>query len=346
MDKDNFNKKLQEEIEAISIEAKSRGFGVSKRIIYKTDFTTIVVHAFLIPREDGTIHHFDLKINKYKRKRKNDPWEPVIDELEEHDHGIFQSLKLDAGNGEAVKNLTEFLNAQFKTIGKKIEKKKIIIDNPEDIDISLIKKLDKKKLQSINSLVSVKALEDILKNWKNNKTNDNEEFWINLFQNNSWILSQIFSCPFIHIGTKFYCGGKEDDDRGGVKGDLLYKNNLTGSLAFIEIKTPETKIISKKYRGDDNRKENIIYSMSDDLTGGVNQVLNQRKVYQQHFGDNNGKILHNSKCILIIGKIENLDVGMKRSFEFYRSSLREVEIITYDELFDRISALLNFLKEN
>lgn len=189
-------------------------------------------------------------------------------------------------------------------------------------------------------------LEDILKNWENNKINDNEELWINLFQNNSWIFSQIFSCPFIHIGTKFYCGGKEDDDRGGVKGDLLYKNNLTGSLAFIEIKTPKTKIISKKYRGDDCRKENIIYSMSDDLTGGVNQVLNQRKVCQQYFGDNNGKILHNAKCILIIGKIENLDVGMKRSFEFYRSSLREVEIITYDELFDRISTLLNFLKEN
>jgi len=346
MDKDNFDKKLQEEIDSISIEAKSRSFGVSKKIIYKTNFITIVAHAFHIPREDGTIHHFNLKINKYKRKRKNDPWEPVIDELEEHDHGIFQSLKLDAGDGEAVKNLTEFLNAQFEAIGKKIEKKKIIIDNPEDIDISLIKKLDKKKLQSINSLVSVKVLEDILKNWENNKTNDNEEFWINLFQNNSWILSQIFSCPFIHIGTKFYCGGKEDDDKGGVKGDLLYKNNLTGSLAFIEIKTLETKIISKKYRGDDDRKENIIYSMSDDLTGGVNQVLNQRKVYQQYFGDNNGKILHNAKCILIIGKIENLDVGMKRSFEFYRSSLREVEIITYDELFDRISTLLNFLKEN
>ena len=148
MDKDNFNKKLQEEIDAISIEAKSRGFGVSKKIVYKTDFTTIVVHAFHIPREDGTIHHFNLKINKYKRKRKNDPWEPVIDELEEHDHGIFQSLKLDAGNGEAVKNLTEFLNAQFEAIGKKIEKKKIIIDNPEDIDISLIKKLDKKSCKA------------------------------------------------------------------------------------------------------------------------------------------------------------------------------------------------------
>jgi len=346
MTQDNFDKKLQEEIDAISIEAKSRGFGVSKKIFYRTDFTTIVAHAFHIPREDGTIHHFDLKINKYKRKRKSEPWEPVMDEIEEHDHGIFQSLKLDAGNGKAVKNLAEFLNSQFKAIGKKIKKRKIIIDNPEDIDITLIKKLDRKKLESINSLVSVKSLEDILKDWNSNKTNDDEEFWISLFQGNSWILSQIFSCPFIHIGTKFYCGGKEDDDRGGVKGDLLYKNNLTGSLAFIEIKTPETKIVSKKYRGMESGRENVIYSMSDDLTGGITQVLNQRKVYQQYFGDNDGKILHNAKCILIIGKIESLDNDMKRSFELYRSSLKEVEIITYDELFNKISTLLEFLRKS
>lgn len=344
MNQDNFDKKLQEKIDAVSIVAKSKGFAVSQQTVYKTNFTTIVAHAFHIPRENGTIHHFDLTINKYKRKRKAEQWEDVIDEFEDHDHGVFQSLKIDAGNGDAVKNLAEFLNTQFETIGQKIKKNKLIIDNPEDIDISLIKKLDRKKLQEINSLVSVKNLEDILYFWENNKLNDDEEFWQTLFQKYSWILSQIFSCPFIQIGTKFYCGGKEDDDKGGVKGDLLYKNNLTGSLAFIEIKTPGTKIISKKYRGDEKEKENIIYSMKDDLSGSVNQVLNQRKVYHQSFGDSNGKILHNAKCILIIGYLEDLDPDMKKSFELYRSSLREVEIITYDELFERTSTLLNFLK--
>jgi len=61
MDQNNFDIKLNEEIEAISIDAKSRGFGVSKQVIYKTDFTTIIAHAFHIPKKDGTIHHFDLK---------------------------------------------------------------------------------------------------------------------------------------------------------------------------------------------------------------------------------------------------------------------------------------------
>jgi len=346
MVQNDFDKKLQEKIDVISIEAKSRGFAVSSEIIYKTYFTTVVAHAFHIPKQDGTIHHFDLTINKYKRKRKTDPWKPVVDEIEEHDHGDFQSLKIDCGNGKAVKNLAEFINAQFEAIGQKIEKKKVIIDNPEDIDISLIKKLDRKKLQEINSLVSLKSLDDILKIWENYKTNSNEAFWQNLFQSNSWILSQIFSCPFIKIGSKFYCGGKEDDDRGGVKGDLLYRNNLTGNLAFIEIKTPESEVIFKQYRGEEEGKENVIYSMSEDLTGGINQLLNQRKVYLRTHGDHEGKFLHNAKCVLIIGKIEKLDEDMQKSFELYRASLREVEVITYDELFERISALITFLKKD
>jgi len=87
-----------------------------------------------------------------------------VDDVEQDDQGDFQSLKIDAGNGEAVKKLTEFLNAQYKAIGQKIEKKKVIIDSPEDFDFSFIKHLNQKKLKNIDSLVSVTRLENILKN--------------------------------------------------------------------------------------------------------------------------------------------------------------------------------------
>lgn len=345
MNQNNFDLKLNEEIEAISIDAKSKGFGVSRQVIYRTDFTTIVVHAFHIPKKDGTIHHFDLKINKYKRKKTTESWEAVVDEAEEHFHGDFLSMKIDAGNGEAVKKLTEFLNAQYQAIGQKIQKKKVIIDNPEDIDLSLIRRLDPNKLKNIDSLVSVTRLENILNEWDKNKDNDDENFWQKLFQDNAWILSQIFSCPFILIGKKFYCGGKEDDDRGGVKGDLLYRNDLTGNLAFIEIKTPKKPIIGGIYRGDEEGKENIIYSMSDEVTGGINQVLNQRKVYLQTHGDNKEKFLHNAKCILIIGNVGNLNPDRKKSFELFRSYSKDVEIVSFDELFGKIKMFLSLLKE-
>ncbi|NQU83694.1 MAG: DUF4263 domain-containing protein [Parcubacteria group bacterium] len=346
MEQNNFDQKLDEEIEAISIEAKSRGFGVSDQIIYKTHFTTVIAHAFHIPKPDGTIHHFDLKINKYKRKKKTEQWNLVMDDIEQDENGNLQSLKIDCGNGEAVKKLTEFLNAQYEAIGQKIKKKKIVIDNPEEIDFSFIKYLDLKKLKNINLLAGVSRLENILNKWDNNKENSSEEFWQNVFQDHAWILSQIFSCPFVQIGRKFYCGGKEDDDRGGVKGDLLYKNNLTGNLAFIEIKTPNTGIIGDQYRGDEEGRENIIYSLSKNVTGGVSQVLNQRKVYLNTHGDNGGKFLHNAKCILVIGKITDFkNEDEHKSFELFRSSSKEVEMITFDELFGRIQALLDLLKD-
>ena len=212
--------------------------------------------------------------------------------------------------------------------------------------MSFIKFSDLNKLKNIDSLVSVSRLEKILSIWEGNKENIDEEFWQKIFQDHTWILSQIFSCSFVQIGKKFYCGGKEDDDKGGVKGDLLYKNNLTSNLAFIEIKTPKTDIIGGQYRGDEEGKENVIFSMSKDVTGSVNQVLNQRKVYLNTHGDNNGKFLHNAKCILVIGKIADFkNEDEKKSFELYRSSSKEVEVITFDELFGRIQTFLDLLNE-
>ncbi len=213
-----------------------------------------------------------------------------------------------------------------------LDNKKVVLDN--------LKKLPNEKLKNIDNLVNIANINNILNIWNKNKEDSNEEFWQKEFQSNSWILSQIFSCPFILIRKKFYCGGKEDDDKGGVKGDLLYKNDLTGNLAFVEIKTPQSNIIGDKYRGDEDGKENIVYSMHKEITGGVNQLLNQRKVYLGTHGDNNGKLLDNPKCVLIIGKMP-INNEEKKSFELYRNSLRDVEIITYDELFKRIESILN-----
>ena len=212
--------------------------------------------------------------------------------------------------------------------------------------IKSLQNLSEEKLANIDSLVSVAHLENISKKWDENRENDNEEFWQKFFQDNAWILSQIFSCPFILIGKKFYCGGKEDDDKGGVKGDLLYKNDLTGNLAFVEIKTPKIGIVGGEYRGKEEGKENVVYSMSNEISGGINQVLNQRKVYLNTHGDNNGKFLHNAMCFLVIGKISDFENDdEKKSFELFRSSTKEVEIITFDELFGRINAFLKLLKE-
>lgn len=213
------------------------------------------------------------------------------------------------------------------------------IENKETV-LNALGAMSTIELSNLTDLVSVTKIKNILQIWNENKENYTEEFWQTLFQENSWILSQIFACPFVQIGKKFYCGGKEDDDRGGVKGDFLYQNNLTSNLAFIEIKTPENDlIIGSQYRGAEDGKENVIYSMGKEITGGINQLLNQRKIYLKTFAEHNGNQMDNPRCILIIG-ITPDDEDQRRSFELYRHSLNSIEIVTFDELFKRIELIL------
>lgn len=221
---------------------------------------------------------------------------------------------------------------------------KIASSENKELVLKALEELSLENLKNINELVSITKIKNIIEIWEENKENYNEEFWQQLFENNTWILSQLFASPFMQIGKKFYCGGKDDDDSGGVKGDLLYKS-LTNNLAFIEIKTPKDNIlIGNEYRGKNTAaKTNHIYSINGELTGAVNQVLNQKKTYLKQYQEINGKLLNNPKCIVLLGVLPQ-DDDEQKSFELYRNSLRDVEIVTYDELFKRVKLILEIFE--
>lgn len=222
--------------------------------------------------------------------------------------------------------------------------KEIINIKNKEIFVQSLRILSREEILDISDLVNASKLHRILKIWEENKNNYNEDFWQGVFQDNVWILEQIFATPYTKIGEKFYCGGKEDNDKGGVKGDLLYQDN-TKNIAFIEIKTPEDSlIIGGQYRGAGLViGVNSIYSINTKLTGAVNQVLNQRKEYLKLHQEKNGRLLNNSKCVVIIGITPKENVKIK-SFDLYRNSLRDVEIITYNELFQRIYNILEIFE--
>lgn len=316
----------------------ARGIGKIEKVLKSTSTTEVKGLFWQIPHDSGG-KEVSLKLGRYK-KGTSIPWRTLKNEITLNEDELMLVIDFITENYRPIKTgESRWLPITDSTIKDFLEK------NPTNL-LSLVKLLDLEKLKNIDSLVSVARLENILKEWKSNKNNDSEEFWQQLFQNHTWILSQIFSSPFIFIGKKFYCGGKEDDDRGGVKGDLLYQNDLTGNLAFIEIKTPQKGIIGGLYHGEEEGKDNIIYSMSREISGGINQVLNQRKVYLNNHGDHDGKFLHNAKCILVTGKISDFkNNDEKKSFELFRSSTKEVEIITFDELFRKISDFLELLKK-
>lgn len=159
-----------------------------------------------------------------------------------------------------------------------------------------------------------------------------------MFKDNQWILSQLFATPCTILDDKAYVGGKGIDNQRGKLVDFLYQNIISDNVALIEIKTPKTKIIHKEYRQS--------YSFTDEMSGSINQVIN----YRNSLIENYNSIRSNSvkefkvfspKCIVIIGKIIDMNSNEIGAFESYRHSLNNIEIITYDEILQRIKDLRN-----
>lgn len=166
-----------------------------------------------------------------------------------------------------------------------------------------------------------------------------EKKWQKYLGDNSWIFSAIFAQPVILFKDEAYAGGKSIDNKGGKFTDFLVKNSLTENVAFFEIKTHKTTLLeSSAYRGDD------VFSMSKDLAGSINQVLNQRDKFQKSYANLKLETEEafesvNSACFVLIGSMETLSKKQKYALELYRSNSRDVEILTFDEVRSKIEFL-------
>jgi hypothetical protein len=204
--------------------------------------------------------------------------------------------------------------------------------------------MDVSELNEIDSLIGIARIRNALDLWEKESSNPSEEFWQQCFTNRPWLLCHATSFPVIFIKGKAYVGGKTIDNQNGNVLDFLYKNKLTENSVLIEIKTPATKLLNRKYR-------NNSYSISEDLTGGITQLLS----YRDSLMKESTNLLQKSqedlkvyypKCILIIGNFRNeIDCEEKRfSFECFRGELKNVEVIAYDELFARIENFTNIIE--
>ena len=220
--------------------------------------------------------------------------------------------------------------------------------SPEDADAmnsALLGSLSVEAVIATRKQTDKVYIEDVLEGYKELMklkagTKNLEERWQTFFKKHTWIFSQIFAFPAIYLGDKFNVGGR--DISGGTDKivDFLYKNELTNNIAFIEIKTHLAKVINDTiYRQPD------IYAISKELGGAIVQVLDQRNKLQNNYhakkGSSDIKSL-NSVCLVIIGDTKMLKSQEQiDSFELYRSSNKEVMIVTFDELLKKITTMLN-----
>jgi hypothetical protein len=239
----------------------------------------------------------------------------------------FKQL-IDIGNDVGLKALLRLLKW-----ANNITDISAVLDQLESLDIS--------NLQKIHTISGIAALHNSLKIWDNNSSNSSEQFWQDQFTINSFLLEQIFSYPVVLIKTKAYLGGKSVCNNGGNYCDFLYKNALTRNAILVEIKAPTTPLLRTEYREG-------IYNASAQLTGAILQVLDYRKSLTEEFrilSKNDDLDTCEPPCKVIIGNSSELkDPEKKKSFELFRRHFNGVEILTFDEIFLRISNLLTILE--
>lgn len=292
----------------------------------------------------------------YQRKKKTGEWE-IYKTLDLSKLKDGEWVKLEIKSGELKKLITELDKYYeiFKKYGIRLGETSFVVtpENARDTIEQFLKnpgnfeKLQELKiddLKKLNLISSINSLKNALKVWNENEKNGDESFWQTFFKQNSWVIAQIFSYPVILIQDQAYVGGKGIDNTGGNIVDFLYKNGLSDNVLLVEIKTPVASIVGNAYRDKS-------YCASSELSGSITQILNYKYELQKNYRDlvrqDNGVFqIFNPQCMVVVGTLldGNLNGEQRKSFELFRSNSKQVEIVTFDELFRKVQILTDLLE--
>lgn len=173
------------------------------------------------------------------------------------------------------------------------------------------------------------------------RPNSVEKDWQALLARHPFVLGLLFGHPVVLVGEQAAIGGKGYDGKGERYVDFLLKTETTHTAAIVEIKRPGTSLIQGQ------GKYASVPAIHGDLLAGVMQILDQRVVFLTHLRAKRGEAGEaiegwHVSCVVIAGVLPTEALKAK-AFELYRHSLRDVVILTYDELLSRLKALRAFL---
>jgi hypothetical protein len=184
------------------------------------------------------------------------------------------------------------------------------------------------------------------------KQETSEKDWQVFFEKNKWIFGFGLDYRFIESSNR-----EVEVGYGNV--DFVSFNKFS---VLIEIKTHKTPLIKKsKIKNGEQVSPNRAdaWSLSDDLINSVSQILAYKANWQLEYKDTKNQENYDSgisnytadpKAILVIGNFKSIfnpddDRKIQRikqeTFELFRRDSRNIEIITYDELFERASYIVN-----
>lgn len=204
-----------------------------------------------------------------------------------------------------------------------------------------------------------KSLKDNPNYWKTYadenglKKHSEEKVWQYFFEKNQWIFGYGLDYRFQEIlQREVHLSEAELDGSNTVIGDYLLGDKFF--TTFIELKKPSTPLFANK----GNRSNS--WKLSNDLIESVSQILEHKASGlirldspQYINGEPLKQKAYDSKVILIIGdwkEIENSANSLekdikKKTLELFRRDSRNVEILTFDELFERAKFIVEGEKQ-
>lgn len=248
--------------------------------------------------------------------------------------GTAEFIKVDNRKEELINEISKFSDQNSLDILCKLVKR------VSTVDLRVIEQLfsdfSREDFNEFSKLVNLEKINRLISQMEMNLDNNSEEFWQKLFTEDNWVLTQTVGLPVVFAKDKVYVGGKSINNNGGLICDYLYKNKLTSNAVLIEIKTPHTKIIKGSYRST--------FSFTDELSGSINQLIMYRDTLVKTFGLSESEFkFFSPNCLLVIGKVSELNAQQKETFDLYRNSLGYVQIITFDEILEKTKNLRNIL---
>ncbi|PHF12223.1 Shedu immune nuclease family protein [Bacillus toyonensis] len=254
-----------------------------------------------------------------------------------------------------VKDAEEGSFTMGKVLSVEIDEKIQLFSNAFQYSLDLIKELNIKVTRALSGFYAYK---DVLEKWNDSFLNEKEEKWQKIFEENPWILSTCLSIPYVFFASKALVGGGTIQNEAKKIADFVQKNHCN-NISIIEIKKPNTTIFAKggPYREPD------IFNFDVNFSGAINQLLSYKdRLFKSFYAiqsetervhDTRIEVL-NSRSVLIIGSLEGelRDEEPKvrkfklECFERFRNELRNIDIITYDELFEKIKLFYDVSNDN
>lgn len=310
------------------------------KIVYKPDIKD--VEGFYITKLIHGVEKETLKLSKFNLAQIK----VFLSWVSQFDLGSVSERKIKLADGDSI--VDDILLKKLKDLflGANGEEKLV-----EWIDEGLITSRDivntcyrKKQLAMFEAMMEQPEYWMQYCSERNIGSNSEERAWQHFFMNNEWIFG--YGLDYRYNGLlqrEAHLSEQDLDGSEAVISDFLLGDKLF--TTFVEIKKPSTPLFGKV------KNRSGSWCLSDDLIYAVSQILEQKasgqiKMSRPQYNYDGGimqQAAYDSKVVLLIGHWRELSGTpslkeqeiKKKTLELFRRDSRNIEILTYDELYER-----------